>query len=55
MVTNPMIALDRAELAALRDHHLLEVHARRPDDPEYAVHLKRAEHLNDLLAEMPQT
>ena len=54
MTTNPMISVDRAELCALGDFHLLEVHARRPDDPEYALHLKRAEHLNNLLAEMPQ-
>lgn len=53
MPTNPLIAPDRAELSALIEHHLHFVNSL-PDSPERDLHMKRAEHLNALLAEMPQ-
>lgn len=53
MTTNPLIAPDRAELSALIEHHLRFVNSL-PDSPERDLHMKRAEHLNNLLAELQQ-
>lgn len=53
MHENPLLAFDRAEIALVRDEHLRQVYCL-PDGHERDAHLKRAEHLNDVLAEMPE-
>lgn len=53
MRENQLLAFDRAEISAVIEHHLRYVHCL-PDGPERDMHMKRAEHLNDVLSEMPE-